>query len=82
VKSADASNALQAVGEIAVPGQNERAPYDATVQIRGIVYIYDPPQEPKLGKGSAPKPAQRKLGTPLQKKPDEMPQAAAEPQFN
>ena len=64
------------------PGRTSAAPYDATVQLRGIVYIYDQPQESKLGKGSAPKPAQRKLGTPLQKKPDEMPQTAPEPQFN
>jgi hypothetical protein len=68
--------------DVAPSGQGERAPYDATVQLRGIVYIYNQPDAMKLGKGSAPKPAQRKLGTPLQKLPEEIQTAPMEPQFN
>ncbi len=82
VKSTEGQAAVQPGAEVAMPGQTERAPYDATVQLRGIVYIYDQPQDAKLGKGSAPKPAQRKLGTPQQKKAEEAQLAPMEPQFN
>lgn len=45
----------------------ERGPYDCVLQVRGIVYIYNEPQETKLGTGSAPQPAQRELGIPVPK---------------
>ncbi|HEX3655186.1 MAG TPA: hypothetical protein VHV55_05245 [Pirellulales bacterium] len=45
----------------------ERGPYDCVLEIRGIVYIYNEPQEAKLGTGSAPQPAQRELGIPVPK---------------
>ena len=45
----------------------ESGPYDCVLQIRGIVYIYNEPDEPKLGTGSAPQPAQRGLGIPVPK---------------
>ena len=55
-------------GELAETTRHlERGPYDCVLQIRGIVYIYNEPEEPKLGTGSAPQPAQRGLGIPERK---------------
>ncbi|HEY5312775.1 MAG TPA: hypothetical protein VIK18_09655 [Pirellulales bacterium] len=55
-------------GEAAENGPRlEHGPYDCVLQIRGIVYIYNEPQEPKLGTGSAPQPARRELGIPVPK---------------
>jgi hypothetical protein len=54
----------------------DRAPYDAIVEIRGIVYIYNDPEPDKLGKGSAKNPAQRSLGIPLPNKAEEQPAPA------
>lgn len=51
----------------------DHGPYDAIVEVRGIVYIYNEPVESKLGTGSAPKPAQRLLGVPLPKKAEAAP---------
>lgn len=46
----------------------ERGPFDCVLQIRGIAYIYNEPEQAKLGAGSAPQPAQRELGIPVPKK--------------
>ncbi|HWA99915.1 MAG TPA: hypothetical protein VG713_15560 [Pirellulales bacterium] len=43
----------------------ERGPFDASIEVRGIVYIYTEPDEKKLGTGSAPRPAQRSFGVPI-----------------
>ena len=43
----------------------ERGPYDCDVEVRGIVYLYNPPDEKKLGAGSAAQPAQRAFGVPV-----------------
>ncbi|HEX4130454.1 MAG TPA: hypothetical protein VHZ24_10440 [Pirellulales bacterium] len=43
----------------------ERGPFDAEIEVRGIVYIYTEPDEKKLGTGSAPRPAQRSFGVPV-----------------
>jgi hypothetical protein len=48
----------------------ERGPYDALVELRGIVYLYNNPDKDKLGKGSEPKPAQRSEGIPVRKPKD------------
>jgi hypothetical protein len=44
--------------------RSEHSPYDATVEIRGIVYVYNDPEDSKLGTGSAATPAQRSQGIP------------------
>lgn len=43
----------------------ERRPDDIEVEIRGIIFIYNPPDENTLGTGSAPNPAQRTFGIPV-----------------
>jgi hypothetical protein len=58
---AEAGEGLEVVQKL------ERGPYDCVLQIRGIVYMYNEPDEPKLGTGSAPQPAQRGLGIPERK---------------
>jgi hypothetical protein len=39
-------------------------PYDGFVDIRGIVYIYNKPDESKVGRGAAGEPAKRPFGIP------------------
>ncbi len=48
------------------PGaKGDRNPFDAEIEIRGIVYIYNEPDEKRLGTGSAPNPAKRSFGVPV-----------------
>lgn len=35
------------------PGQSYVSPYDVTLQIEGVIYIFNPPDASKLGKGAA-----------------------------
>lgn len=43
----------------------EPPPYDCTLELRGIVYIYNDPEDlQQLGSGAAPDPAKRKAGIP------------------
>lgn len=55
-----------AVGDVGLnPSRVERSPYDVTVELRGIVYMYTTPDASKLGQGAAPNPAQRAFGIPV-----------------
>ncbi len=48
------------------PGvKSDRNPFDAEIEIRGIVYIYNEPDEKRLGTGSAANPAKRSFGVPV-----------------
>ncbi len=55
-------------------GRGERGPFDAEIEVRGIVYLYNEPDEKKLGTGSAPNPAQRSFGVPTPGAAEEAPQ--------
>ena len=43
----------------------ETTPWDTTVQIGGIVYLYNPPNAKKLGRGAAGSPGERGFRVPL-----------------
>jgi hypothetical protein len=76
IDSVKAGGAEMMVAAPDAANRNERSPYDATVQIRGIVYIYNEPDLAKLGTGSAANPAHRSLGIPVPKAPEEPPPPA------
>ncbi|MEX0713575.1 MAG: hypothetical protein WD278_14555, partial [Pirellulales bacterium] len=42
----------------------ETGPYDAVVEVCGVVYIYNRPEKDKLGTGSAADPSQRVFALP------------------
>jgi hypothetical protein len=47
----------------------EQSPHDAVITIRGIVYLYNPPDVENLGKGTDPEPSNRDYGVPLKPLP-------------
>lgn len=58
------SKAAQLDAAFAGLAKSDRGPYDGLVEVRGIVYLYNPPDKDKLGKGAAQNPARRSLGIP------------------
>ena len=52
------------------PGQTpgiEAGPYDAVVELSGIIYLYNPPDLAKLGTGSSKEPSTRSFSVPKAK---------------
>lgn len=48
-------------------GNVETGPYDAVVELSGIIYLYNPPDIEKLGTGSSSDPSQRSFSIPTEK---------------
>ena len=47
-----------------VEGGVETTVYDATVELSGVIYLYNPPDLAKLGTGAAGSPEKRSFGVP------------------
>jgi hypothetical protein len=54
-----------ASGAVGSENRVEAGPFDAQVEVRAIIYLYNPPDRENLGTGSADNPAQRTFGIPV-----------------
>jgi hypothetical protein len=59
-----AGNRPRVVNRANADEQSDTGPYDCVVEICGVMYLYDKPDESKVGSGSAASPAKRLFAIP------------------